>query len=499
MAPILGVLFAILIGILAIRPYLDYQQRSFENIKIADTAAQFRQILDAVRSYVQSNYATASGSIPLSQLAAYLPSNVSATNPYGQQWHILVSTASGSLQALVYSSDGIAIPEGQAPEIAAETGADGGFVPYAGQYNNSTTSAMALGAYGYWHLNLSQYNISPGAGHLVGLLVFGANGTLDNSYLYRVPVTGDSKHILNTMQTDLDMGTNYSINNAKSVQANQSIGISPSQETPYLSDMAVTTDSSGALEGEVQTTNQAGTNTTTMESDSQQSSATISAAASGSSKNQVTMTANNTQASLSLTGGNSGNALTLISAPQKINVPCSESQAGTIAPNIDSTGRPLVCMTKTSETETLNVATVHDQNYVYNISESEVPEANNSTEYSWQLLDGNSNFLTTQDLNNLQQGPGFYYRNDTSKPFFISSACTPATAGGLLAINSASVIITIQGPNSYSSSSNEVGLAGLTLLQFFYAAPQSSAIVPPGYVFNYTTTGVGNCSFMVTY
>lgn len=503
MAPLLGVLFALLIGILAIRPYLDYQQRSFENIKVANTAAQFRQILDAVKSYVPSNYTTAPASITLSQLSAYLPSNVASTNPYGQQWNIILSSVSGTLLALVYSSGGAAIPERLAPEIAAETGADGGFVPYTGQYDSSTTSGIALGAYGYWRLDLSQYNITPGAGHLVGLLTFGANGASDNSYLYRVHVPGDKTNALNTMQTDLNMGKNNNITNAKSIQANNSIGVSTSTATPYLSDIAIATDNSGALEGEVQTSNQAGTNTTTMESDSQQSSTTVSAATSNSGNNQVTLTANKSQASLSLSGGNGGNALTLISTPQTIGVTCNKSQAGTIAPNADNTGKPLVCMAQIGESETLNVATTLNSSNAYSVTMSEIPEQATPSQYSWQFFGGNSNFVTTQNLTSSQFQPVYQYQNNTSKPLFISSNCNNGGSGGIISTENASITITIAepepGPNSYSSSYSQAGLSGLSLLSIFSASPSSSAIIPPGYLFNYTTTGVGSCSFMATY
>lgn len=308
MAPVLGALFAILIGLFAIRPYLDYQQRSFENIRVANTAGQFRQILNAVKSYVQSNYATATGAVTATELAAYLPPNVTLTNPYGQQWNIEVAhDSTGALQALVYSSGGTAIPERLAPEIAAETGAEGGFVPYAGQYG-SATSTTAIGAYGYWNLNLNSYNVSPGAGHLVGLLTFGADGSLDNSYLYRMKVPRDKNHTLNTMQTNLYM-------NGNKISGAQSVQVSSSDTTPFLAEMADTT-SNGLPGGMVETKDKNG--------------------------DSAIMQADSDGANLSLTGA-SGYKLTLTSTSGTVGQACSPLNA--IAP---STSGPVVCANNAS-------------------------------------------------------------------------------------------------------------------------------------------------------
>lgn len=507
MAPILGALFAILVGILAIRPYLDYQQRSFENIKVANTASQFRQILNATQDYIESAGSPTPGPIALSQLSAYLPPNVLQFNPYGQQWNILLSNTSSGMQALVYSSGGTTIPERLAPEIAAETGAAGGFVPYAGQYNSNMTPTVALGAYGYWSLPLASYNINPGAGHLVGVLTFNASGSAndpggvaDNDYLYRVPVPGDKGASLNTMQTNLNMGTVNSITNAKSVSANSSVGVSPSATTPYLSDIAVTTDSSGNPEGEVQTANQAGTNTTIMESDSQQSSAEVGAVSSASGKNSVDMQANSTQASLSLANSNASTSLTLISTPQTVGAACDASQVGTIAPNSDGSGRPLVCMIQSGAIQSLSVSSVLNKKNAYPITAVfTAPQSNGSNQDFWQFMGSSQNFLQSQNIGSFKSGPGFFYLNSTSKPLFLSSDCNSSAAGVLISNLNASITFTLQGPSSYSNSDNQVGLSGVSILQVFSAAPASSVIVPPGYTFSYTTTGVGDCSIMVTY
>lgn len=519
MAPILGALFAIMVGLFAILPYIGYQQQSFESVRNANTAAQFRQVLNATQAYIQDNYATvqstaskAAYSPSISVLQNYLPgyngSIPGPTNPYGQSWNIQISlTTQGVVQALVYSAGGQAIAELQAPAIAAETGAQGGFVPYAGQYGAATTSNTARGAYGFWSQALPA-SINPGPGHLVGLVAFGDTGngaTTQSDYLYRVAVPGDPA--LNTMQTSLDMGGGTdSITDAASVQ------VSPNSSTPFLAELSDTTtnkDSKGnPLSGGAVLTNSpnGGANSTVMQSDSTGASATVSAKAGGTNVNSVTIAANSTQASLTV-GNNSGTPnLTLISLPQSIGASCGPSTSpptaiGEIAPNADGSGKPLVC-TAQNNANGLNIAT-QGQGGVYSITLSKIYSQN--TTAAWQLMGTNASFSQTQIVN-LNQSPGYFYKNQTGKPMFISSDCPVATSpllGGFMA----SITITIQGDvntNGYSVAYNEAGNGGVTsitsLLSNVTSAPTSSAIIPPGYVFNYSTTGgVGSCAFMVTY
>ena len=61
--------------------------------------------------------------------------------------------------------------------IAAQAGAQGGFVPYAGQNGDATMSPNnAYGAFGAWGpIALGSVFTNPGAGHLVSLLSFRNN------------------------------------------------------------------------------------------------------------------------------------------------------------------------------------------------------------------------------------------------------------------------------------------------------------------------------------
>lgn len=229
MSSILGALFAVLIGMMAIAPVVSYQRQGVENQRIATTAGQFTAISNAANGYLQANYASleaastastpATITVPMLQATGFLSPAISATNPYGQTWSVQVlQPTAGSLQALVLSSGGSAISERVAPAIAAQAGAaGGGFIPYAGQYG-SLSSASAQGAFGHWSLSMAGYT-NPGAGHLAGLVAFN-NSNQQQDYLYRAAVPGAPQ--LNTMSTALNMGGN-DVTNAGTVTAAKAV------------------------------------------------------------------------------------------------------------------------------------------------------------------------------------------------------------------------------------------------------------------------------------
>jgi hypothetical protein len=225
MSSILGALFAVLVGMLAIRPYISYEHQGMVNTEVAATAGQQRLISEAAQAYIQQNYAAVEAAstastpaiitVPMLESTGFLPTSMTSTNPYGQTWEVQVlQPSAGNLQALVLSTGGRSIPQSQAPAIAAQTGQEGGFIPYAGQYG-SASSGTAMGAYGGWSVSMAGY-ANPGAGHLASLVAF-TNGNLQNDYLYRVAVPGQPQ--LNTMQTNINMGQNYA-NNASGYYAN---------------------------------------------------------------------------------------------------------------------------------------------------------------------------------------------------------------------------------------------------------------------------------------
>lgn len=509
MAPVLGALFAVLIGLLAIRPYISYQRQSFENIKVANTASQFRQILDAAQSYVQNNCVSGNGSssasgcsplpytVPFTQLQPYLPADTLQINPYGQQWNVLVSQANtgnnsvGGLQVAVYSSDPSAgvskqIPQVQAPEIAAETGAEGGFIPYPNQYGNTTPANTALGAYGHWQLTLTGALQSIGAGHLLGVLYFNPNGILDNDFLYRVKAPGDTNGTLNTMAANLNMGGNM-ITNASSVTASSAVvggnnatnsatlaanpqgaGLTVSGEGPAGSNISddSTTQSTLAIDGTSSSSLTIGTdgsisNAPTSASSSLSVSSTGKAALSVNGAGGSTISVGATS-----TNSNSNSLLTLTSAGGIVGQPCSPLNA--IGPG---TSGPVACETSPGGT------------------------------LEWESMTGGS-FTTVTDVSSSVWPQDTLIQNTTNKAWFITTHCnkSASTWGGNFSIeldvyNSAQSLI--------SDARNQVGFADPLSIATMFVIPTGSIIVPPQYYFSYHTSGgwwgiqQAGCGFMV--
>jgi len=217
MANLLGAVFAILISVLGIPEFIQYEHAAIDNAKSATVASQLKQISDATQQYVQANAAAiesvatsaspATITVAMLQATGYLSTSVSAQNPYGQTWQAqALQPVAGQLQVIVEATGGASIPALDLPKIAALAGQQGGFVPYANQYGASTCSIAGtpcmMGSYGGWQVSMAHYT-NPGSGY-VGTLLYFNNGTLTNNYLYRNAVPGNPA--LNTMTTPLIMG-----------------------------------------------------------------------------------------------------------------------------------------------------------------------------------------------------------------------------------------------------------------------------------------------------
>ena len=225
MSAVLGLIIAIVLGMMALPSYMNLQNTASENIRVANAAGQLKKVADAAQGYIQNNYAVIQGAATATTPATITPAMLQSTgfldasfqnsNPYQQDYIVKVlQPTAGVLQALVLTQNGQSIPQKTAPAIATQVGgAEGGFVPYPGQYG-SLSPSVAQGAYSAWQVSLTNYG-SPGAGHLAALLSF-SNGQLQNNYLYRVAMPGNPS--LNQMQTNLDMGNN-NVNNAATVSA----------------------------------------------------------------------------------------------------------------------------------------------------------------------------------------------------------------------------------------------------------------------------------------
>jgi hypothetical protein len=220
---VLGVLAALGIGMLGMRPYQSDTVAQMQNMHAAATASDWAMIDNAATAYIKAYYSTVEANstatspavitVPMLQATNNLSGSLSSLNPYGQQWAVYVyQPTAGQLQAMVMSSGGTPIPEGEAPVIATMLGQEGGIVPYPGQ-DGTLNSTTAVGTAGGWSVPLTSVN--PGPGHLVSLLAFN-NGNLQTAYLNRFAVPGQPQ--LTTMSAPLNMGGN-NITDADNVQA----------------------------------------------------------------------------------------------------------------------------------------------------------------------------------------------------------------------------------------------------------------------------------------
>lgn len=232
MAPILGTLIAFVLSLLGFGTIATISIDNLHSIQASATASQLLILNKAAQQYVTDNAAalvsTATATTPVTVTVAqlitgnYLPASYLPRNPYRQTWQLQVlQPNAGVLQSLVTSTGGTQIPVRQLPVIAAQAGAQGGFVPYQNQGGNpNMVPTSAFGAYGAWQVSLANF-ANPGAGHMASLLAFG-NTQVNNSYLYRVQVPNHPE--LNAMQTDLGMtdvgGASHDINGANTVNAN---------------------------------------------------------------------------------------------------------------------------------------------------------------------------------------------------------------------------------------------------------------------------------------
>jgi hypothetical protein len=213
MDPIIGALAALVISMFGVVGFTQFAKMGVSNIQTAATASQQQAFDAATQQYVQDNAATlaqsATAAVPVTITAAqlatagYLPAGYLGTNSFGQTWQaqVLQPTA-GQLETLVTSTGGNSITDTkQLAQIAAETGAAGGFVPYANQAGTAFNTNAAYGTYGSWTVPLTAFS-NPGSGHLASLLQF-TNVQANTAYLYRVPVVNHPE--LNNMQTDLGL------------------------------------------------------------------------------------------------------------------------------------------------------------------------------------------------------------------------------------------------------------------------------------------------------
>ncbi len=228
MDSIIAYLMAATLSMLSLGGFIVWGQQATNSIQNAAIAGQMRLLERAGEQYIQDNSAALAASatptvpvtVTVAQLVAggYVPAGTMATNALQQAWQIQVlQPTPGSLQALLESIGGRAMSDPKRlVTIAAQAGAEGGYVPYNNQMGTGVAQTNAYGSYGTWQTPLTGFT-NPGPGHWASLLAF-SNANTNNNYLYRVAVPGQPS--LNSMQTDLGMtdlgGTPHNVNGANS-------------------------------------------------------------------------------------------------------------------------------------------------------------------------------------------------------------------------------------------------------------------------------------------
>lgn len=231
MGALLATIMSFMIGILAIPVVKQAENHNLHATVLADAASQFQTILTGAQKYAAARKDTLTDTlnvggtyqeIPFSDLrnTDSIPTGFSQQNVLGATWHVYAQQpASGAVLTMVSAEGGQTLTPGDMVKIAGLTGDLGGYVPYDGMQGNLSSSE----AHGTtWNLSLAGLP-SPGAGHLFGTVTVGdaASPTIDtNDFLYRVGVPGHDN--LNTMQVDLNMGTN-NITNAGTIDATQGV------------------------------------------------------------------------------------------------------------------------------------------------------------------------------------------------------------------------------------------------------------------------------------
>lgn len=219
MAPILGALFAILVGLLSVPSLISWQNQAKNNVNAATIAQQARQIVVASSQYIQTNattlQATASASTPIAvsvaqlQTAGVLPGAFKETNLYNQTWQLQVlQPTPGNLQGLAITTGGEAISDTRAMQVAKLIGYEGGFFP---KNDTGLYPGGASNAHGASWGPLSAAGYTNEAGHIALLISFNS-GQLTDNRLYRNAVPGQPQ--LNTMTTPLIMASVQTVGDA---------------------------------------------------------------------------------------------------------------------------------------------------------------------------------------------------------------------------------------------------------------------------------------------
>jgi hypothetical protein len=222
MSEIIGVLFAMIIGVYMLTGIIAPQKAANDTVRAITAAQQQKKIYAAAAQYIEQNAntiqasATASSPVVITvpMLQAVVPglAGMSATNPYGQTWQVeVLQPPPNNLQTLVMSTGGDSLPDKTAALVARYVNGPGGFIPRNDTGAYPAGASAAYGNFGGWNIPTAGYTGVSG-GHLAALLTF-VSGQVSNNFLYRNAVPGQPQY--NQMNTTLDLNGN-DITNGKS-------------------------------------------------------------------------------------------------------------------------------------------------------------------------------------------------------------------------------------------------------------------------------------------
>lgn len=211
MSQIIGVVLAILLGMMSLPQLMTHSRNANNNIIASNIAQQAIQFNDAVARYVQTyptqiqSVATATTPLVITvgmlQATGFLSNSFHGSTAYGNTFEAqALQPTAGNLQVFSLTTGGDPLPDNRALKIANLIGNAGGFTPLndTGLYAGGAANAYGTG---WGPTSTTNFNVS--GGQLASLLTFN-NGQLADNRLYRNAVPGQPQ--LNTMNTPLIMG-----------------------------------------------------------------------------------------------------------------------------------------------------------------------------------------------------------------------------------------------------------------------------------------------------
>jgi prepilin-type N-terminal cleavage/methylation domain-containing protein len=203
---IIEALVVMIISSIAMGLGSTWYKSHIDNMLNKSAAEHAKTVADASISYIKDHYSEVTAvatsftpakiTIDMLKNTNYLPQSFTNNSPYGQSYEILaLEPITDRLETLVVTTGGDTISGVNLRRLARLIGAMGGSI-------SATDTSRATGSFGGWSMPLSNYGVSPGAGH-VAVALFFHDGALTSDYVYRNAIPGRPE--LNQMNTPIHM------------------------------------------------------------------------------------------------------------------------------------------------------------------------------------------------------------------------------------------------------------------------------------------------------